>query len=477
MPKTLKDLIPVLRDTYRSIDIRAVLAKSKAESIWYSVVLKVLLTKDSRTELKQTQETKQSKLGTIKREKFRVVFENKDVQQLESVLSEIKNGCLTLNGDRTKLVGADFQNIFQKDIVNDQLYTTPDQRSGNTHKMVFTAMPENPESFTRNILQVTEEEQGIKFSEIYSWLDATPASLVNPNNVLLIFPIYCKRLTLTSDEKGKFLTKYSIHRLLLSECLVKVKIFRNENIVERPEFQMKEYIQSPYEDMATIRLPMTQTMLPIDYLELEVVHKSLEGIGLSCDTVYGSEISDKSERSRKVEKTKFPLFSAFNHFRAGKNFADYILSYDNKKQEVSTTWLLALLDFVPVRLGAVDKNDEKMCHEDRYAADIIAYTTNNEISSLVVDCTTSVPPNDAIDKIRNTANQINLKIGITFVPTIFSSVECTSSIQHSRNSGVTIIDRNDIEELLKLISQYQIDLAKKHLLNLLEPQRQIGMTE
>jgi hypothetical protein len=138
--------------TYRSIDIRAVLAKSKAESIWYSVVLKVRLTKDSRTELKQTQETKQSKLGTLKREKFRVVFENKDVQQLEFVLSEIKNGCVTLNGDRTKLVGADFQNIFQKDIVNDQLYTTTNQRSGNTHKMVFTAMPE---SFTRNILQVS----------------------------------------------------------------------------------------------------------------------------------------------------------------------------------------------------------------------------------------------------------------------------------------------------------------------------------
>ena len=59
MPKTLKDLIPVLRDTYRSIDIRAVLAKSKAESIWYSVVLKIRLTKDSRTELKQRQETKQ----------------------------------------------------------------------------------------------------------------------------------------------------------------------------------------------------------------------------------------------------------------------------------------------------------------------------------------------------------------------------------------------------------------------------------
>jgi hypothetical protein len=95
----------------------------------------------------------------------------------------------------------------------------------------------------------------------------------------------------------------------------------------------------------------------------------------------------------------------------------------------------------------------------------------------MVDCTTSVPPNDAIDKIRNTANQINLKIGSTFIPTIFSSVDCTSSVQHSKDTGVIIIDRDDIEELLKLISHSQINLAKKHLLNLLELQRQIGMME
>jgi|GEM_PF-1604063 hypothetical protein len=92
----------------------------------------------------------------------------------------------------------------------------------------------------------------------------------------------------------------------------------------------------------------------------------------------------------------------------------------------------------------------------------------------MVDCTTSVPTNDAIDKIRNTANQINLKIGSTFIPTIFSSVDCTSSIEHAKDTGVVIIDRNDIEELLKLISQGQIDLAKKHLLNLFGPQAHSG---
>ncbi|MDP9289833.1 MAG: hypothetical protein M3P08_16770 [Thermoproteota archaeon] len=190
MPKTIKDLIPVLADSYRSIDIRAVLAKSKAESVWYSIVLKVLLTKDSKTELKQSQEIKQSKLGPITSEKFKVVFQNTDVQYLDAILSEIKNGWVILNGVRTKLAGADFQEIFQKEIGNDQLYTTSGQRCGYIHKMVFTTMPENPESFTRHILQVTEEEQGTRLSEIHSWLDATPDSLRNPNNVLLIFPVY-----------------------------------------------------------------------------------------------------------------------------------------------------------------------------------------------------------------------------------------------------------------------------------------------
>jgi hypothetical protein len=283
-------------------------------------VLKVLLTKDSKTELKQSQEIKQSKLGPITSEKFKVVFQNTDVQYLDAILSEIKNGWVILNGVRTKLAGADFQEIFQKEIGNDQLYTTSGQRCGYIHKMVFTTMPENPESFTRHILQVTEEEQGTRLSEIHSWLDATPDSLRNPNNVLLIFPVYCKRLAVPSDEKEKFLAKYSIHRSLLSGCLAIVKILRDGNMVERREFQLQEHIQSSSEDMTKIALPMISAMLPNDHLEVEVVHKSLEVLGLSYDT--GSEILE----SPSVDERKFPLPQAFTHFGAGKNLRDYMLS-------------------------------------------------------------------------------------------------------------------------------------------------------
>lgn len=75
---------------------------------------------------------------------------------------------------------------------------------------------------------------------------------------------------------------------------------------------------------------MIQAMLPNDHLEVEVVHKSLEGVGLSYDT--GLEMLE----SPNVDERKFPLLQAFTHFGAGKNFRDYMLSYDNKKQEVST---------------------------------------------------------------------------------------------------------------------------------------------
>jgi hypothetical protein len=81
--------------------------------------------------------------------------------------------------------------------------------------------------------------------------------------------------------------------------------------------------------------------------------------------------------------------SAFKQFRAGQNFAKYILGNDDGKQVVSTTWLLSLLDFASIELGGFDHNDEKPYYDDRFAADIIACSVDRQIF-LAVDCNCNV---------------------------------------------------------------------------------------
>src|SRR5215831_1770968 len=187
LPHNLKELIEALMDTYRSIDIRAILARTKAKAEWHSIVVKIRLTKDSTTKLKEYHDSKEKKLGTIRHDKFKLVLESREISCLNNILSELQNGVITLDGDQTKLIGNDFRHIFDKQIVNSSSYVSANEECGYLHKMAFTSMPQNPESFTRQTLGISEEDQGIVFSEIHSWLDANPDSLTNLNNVLLIF--------------------------------------------------------------------------------------------------------------------------------------------------------------------------------------------------------------------------------------------------------------------------------------------------
>ena len=444
--------------------MRGILAKSDIESKWRSIVLKIRLTKDSTTKLKEIHNTKEKKLGMIKRDKFKVVFETREIGCLSDILHELQKGVITLDGHQTELVGIDFQNIFDKEVVNSSSYVAANEECGYLHKMVFTSMPENPEQFTRQTLRISEEDQGIGFSQLHSWLDVNTDSLINPNNVLVIFPIYCKRLNLLPDERGKFLAKYNVHESLRANCVAKAAVLQKEQIVERLEFPLVDQNPSHYDgDTVTITLPIIQ-ISEESYVTIAMYHKSLN-ILLTEETLPGNVI---------LQVKGISLLHGFNQFKASRNFAEYVCSSDDDQQVVSTTWLLSLLDFATLELGGYVHEDEKIYDDDRYAADILAYNADRQMF-LVVDCTKTVPFDNKIDKIRNAAEEINKRIGENiFIPVIFSTVYCESSVSRATNVGVVIIDRRDIQYFSQMFSQAQIDKAKQIFFNLIRERQRVA---
>ncbi|MDP9290305.1 MAG: hypothetical protein M3P08_19205, partial [Thermoproteota archaeon] len=57
---TIDQILPILRSTYRSIDIRAILLKPKEKpdsDQWVCVFLKIRLTKETQLELEETHST------------------------------------------------------------------------------------------------------------------------------------------------------------------------------------------------------------------------------------------------------------------------------------------------------------------------------------------------------------------------------------------------------------------------------------
>ena len=75
IPERLKDIVPILKDSYRGVDIRAVLAKSKSENRWYYTVLKIRLTQDTAIKIQEIHDKKENELGSIDYDDFKVVFD------------------------------------------------------------------------------------------------------------------------------------------------------------------------------------------------------------------------------------------------------------------------------------------------------------------------------------------------------------------------------------------------------------------
>jgi hypothetical protein len=117
IPERLKDIVPILKDSYRGVDIRAVLAKSKSENRWYYTVLKIRLTQDTAIKIQEIHDKKENELGSIDYDDFKVVSDSIDIQQLDTFLNGIQNGSIKLNRIIARPRGTEFQNIFDNLLV------------------------------------------------------------------------------------------------------------------------------------------------------------------------------------------------------------------------------------------------------------------------------------------------------------------------------------------------------------------------
>ncbi len=150
----------------------------------------------------------------------------------------------------------------------------------------------------------------------------------------------------------------------------------------------------------------------------------------------------------------FKLFHAFNYFENGFH------EEKEKPQIISTIWLLSLLQFNPIPLG-IDKRDGESLETNgkilNLSADIIC--SNNSGYSLAIDCTVGVPPPEKLDKILGTAKHLEKHSGKRFVPILLTNKDAPISFEQAKVHGVVVIDKSNIDELLKLIMSNNIEQA------------------
>jgi hypothetical protein len=450
---TLSLILNILKKSYKSIDIRAILAKSDEDNSWYCVVLKILLTNQDVNQIKK----KHSEMGIchIDSDRFKVAFECRKIDEIDLILNEIKQGRIKVSGTSSKLLGSSFETIREKEVT---LWV--EETCEYKCKMAFTSMIDSPITALHK-LGIAEHEMGINLDEISYCLGM--GSLRNPNNIIILLPIYCKRVL--SGDDGKYLAVFQIHRSLVSSLKGKVKIFHNgeSHIKNIQELDLSTDINVS-EEMVMVNIPMTPKLKikKTDYIEIDIFHKVVPSITITNERFWGSEVLASKKYSfwlKNVIERIDPELLVLKGWLEGKN--------DNTKPEdfeKAVAMIFSLSGLIVVHVGNEYENATVPARRNKYkktsiSIDIIALLPEPEVKEIFLcQCTTDWNDQKIIDilNISNELRRLKEASQIKIHPIVITQVE-SKKIINSKNTaeskGVNVIAFEDLAMLLSHINQ------------------------
>jgi hypothetical protein len=242
------------------------------------------MTNTDREELKKIQLAKKD-LGIINKPFFRVDIIDADIDDFDSILRQITSGYITIRKIRSKLPSTGWKSILSQFASRSTYYTTDEEGAGNVHLLIFSSMELSIAGQIQK-LGLTQDEIGIEISQLHQRLDTSNLDDGNINNLVLLFPIYCRHSAIMKSEPNNLIAKYEIHNLLINECTARiVDVVLLSNIDE---------VQNINGDIAMVELPpIPKTMLEKRIAKIQIWHDDL---GLvredSINTDNGLEHSD-----------------------------------------------------------------------------------------------------------------------------------------------------------------------------------------
>lgn len=272
----VKQIISLVGNQYKRVDIRAILARPKeeTESAWTCVFLKVRMTNENQDELENSQHNS-SRLGHINTPFFAIKFMNHGIDELDSILKDIASGYVSFGDTTAKLPSTRSKDILSNTSSVSDMYTIDDEKAGNIHLLIFTTMELSIAGQIQK-LGLTQDHIGIKVSELHTWLNTTVLDDGQINNVVLLLPIYCRQVKLTKNERNDALTNYEIHSALLDKCSAKLKDGKKGDILKIFQHNNFEHVQKTHNDMLLISLPpVDKSILMERPLRVQIWHDDL----------------------------------------------------------------------------------------------------------------------------------------------------------------------------------------------------------
>lgn len=446
---TLSTVLSILRTTYKSIDIRAMLGRSRHDNSWYCILLKTRLTHEDITETRE----KHGKMSVcrIDNDRFKLVFDCRPIDTIDTFLNEIEQGQISIAGILARPIGDGHQTIRNNELINDPGFTEGDEKCGYAHKVAFTGMRSNPAT-TIQTLGITNSEIGTQLSDLTYCFNTTSNILNNQNNIIILLPIYCKRVRLLFEERGKYLAKYQMHRALMEQFKPRVRVSPNGEIrtfKHIEDIKPIDVVQDNNE-MLMIALPMIKEIEQNDHIKIDTFHKSIQGIRVQ-DCFWASEIfKSKNSYLKNVIERIDPNLTKLESWLEGKG------KDSSTDFEKAVAILLSLCGLRTIHVGDVYEGvaiqARRVLHKKTSVSiDIIALEEDDKI--FILQCATDWnfrKIQDILD-ISHELAQIIIPDEVTVQPILVIGVETnkiSSSKELAESRGVRIITIDQLRILL-----------------------------
>lgn len=219
-----KNIVRTIAKTCRSIDLQAMVIK-KNDGIYHLIVLKVRLTKQNLKEVEEIQYDR--KLKAPNENKFRIIYDYRDINELNNILEEIMNGEIKLCDISAIPMGNEPNFILDEgnNPLDDIQFTSSREREEYPHRILASQMD-------RNAVTYVEEEKIYyqKYSKSFDNLGYFLGirKLNTQNNIIIALPYYCKFINLSEEESKSYITKIRIHEFLIHQCTVSFEMIRND---------------------------------------------------------------------------------------------------------------------------------------------------------------------------------------------------------------------------------------------------------
>jgi len=447
-------VIPTLRGQYNSIDIRGICARNQQNPEWHCVFLKVYFTKDSKDAIESIHKQK-SKLISVKEDNLKFVSEGADITQATRLLEQVNDMKVQIDGLSAELHPLS-QNLFESKKLDRnehvlELYMAEPKLNGYTNAFISIDSTETPfETLARYGFNTKDHAYRNLHVDINTFLDTNNLGVTNSNGII-IFPIYWKKLKLDSSEQLEHITRFEIDSSLLTHCNLAIYSLKDGTAIGRIDSSKLQKYQT--NDMTIFSVSLKDiNVQQYSTLRIEADLPELE-INLGYKLSYDEIVSKDKIQSNPLSFV-FKLLSTAN-----SNLELYVNSDYEKRQVVGTTWLLSMLGFIHMNFGIINSDDERLYdgRTTKGATDTIAFDGKSSI--LAIDATNSPPKEEKIDKIRNSAAYINEKLSLHVTPMIVCNKRCPET--KDAVSDVVIIDKDDTDKLIELLSSNKTDGAKQ----------------